>query len=775
MKLEVFSTKRNIRSFFDSQKSKNLLTNKALSIGEFFELSIIVPNLKKATQSVQILKMQEAVLKTKNATEILQIPSEFFAFLKNNEYLFSFFKELKREKITTQNLKNQDIYAHYDEHLDILNELEKNYLDLLEKDGFYDDISVVGKYEINLDFIKSFSEICINIDGDLDAFSWDIITKVAEICSVFLNVKSGKFNQKTISQISNLTRLNLAPHKQYQINLSQKQIVFEDDWKFTSRPVLSSIGTRSAQCAFVFDEISEFLRQGFEASKIAVILPDESFGSILQNADKNKMLNFANGISFCDTKEFAIFDSLKTALDLNLDYKFDENYLNKSDILDQKQVLLNFLEIKSEIYNSWQQIYYQICSYNEFLSQISLILDKSDEQIKQIIFEIVFELKGIIEPNLLKFNQIYDLFLTKLKKIKIPSVGGGEITVMGLLESRAEKFDGVVIIDFNDNFVPKRSQKEMFLSSKIRARAGLSSHFDRENLQRFYYESLVKNAKKVSICFVNDEEKIKSRFAKSLNCEEKEKYSQDAYLYGLTSPNLNLNLTKENFIAKHDFFAFPMSFSRLDTYFKSPRAYYYQYVLELGKARSLEKSASIDGALIHKCLEEYFKENKNYFDKDKFTKILQKYGIDRISKYSLIYDLDKFAFVQNEHFSKGFEVFKCEFECKSVYKNINLKGRIDRIDINQKTGEICLIDYKTGSIDNKSLQLAFYEALYGKNAKGFYFDLKDEIEFIPNQVQIDELDTKFDELKAINNTKIDFSKFGPNWQYFEDKLLRLKR
>lgn len=775
MKLQVFSTKRNIRSFYEIQKSQNSLLSKAISIGEFFELAVIVPNLKKATELIEILKMQEAVLQTKKATEILHIPNEFFAFLKNNEYLFSFFKELKREKITIQNLKNQDIYAHYDEHLDILSELEKNYLDLLENDGFYDNISVIDKYKLNTDYIKSFSEIHINVDGDLDAFSFEIITKISEICSVFLNINSGKFNQKMISQISNLTGLNLAQNKQYQINLSQKQIVLETDWNYACEPILSFVGTRSAQCAFVFDEISEFLRQGLEASKIAVILPDESFAGILQNADKNKMLNFANGISFCDTREFVIFDNLKIALDLNLDYKFDENYLETSKILDKNISIFNFLKLPTEIYDKFSQIYNQICSYDEFLNTILLVLENSTEQIKKNIFELIFELKSVILLNKLKFSQVYELFLIKIRSLKLPSVGGGEITVMGILESRGSKFDGIVIIDFNDDFVPKRSKKEMFLSSKIRAKAGLASHFDRENLQRFYFESLIKNAKNVSICYVNNEEKIKSRFAKSLKCKEMQKHSQNAYLNALKSQNLILNVSKENFIAKHDFFASPMSFSRLNTYLKSPRAYYYKYVLGLSEPRSLEKTAANKGDIIHKCFQIYFEENKNYFDKDKFMQIVEKQELDRISKLELLYDLDRIQKVQNDHFANGFCVSKCEFEIEAVYHEIAITGRIDRIDINEKTGEIYLIDYKSGFVDKKSLQLSFYEALYGQNAKGFYFDLKNELNFLSNGVSIESLDSVFEELKSINNTLIDFSKTGTGWQYFNDKLLKLKR
>lgn len=87
----------------------------------------------------------------------------------------------------------------------------------------------------------------------------------------------------------------------------------------------------------------------------------------------------------------------------------------------------------------------------------------------------------------------------QLDQIKLSYVGGGKVTVMGLLESRGLSFDGVVILDFNEDFVPKRSINELFLNNEVRKKAGLISYERRENLQRLYYENLMKNAKNLAL------------------------------------------------------------------------------------------------------------------------------------------------------------------------------------------------------------------------------------------------------------------------------------
>ena len=57
-------------------------------------------------------------------------------------------------------------------------------------------------------------------------------------------------------------------------------------------------------------------------------------------------------------------------------------------------------------------------------------------------------------------------------------VGGGPVTVMGVLETRGSSYEGVIIPDFNESLIPKRSKKDLFLSSQIRSFASMQTRFD---------------------------------------------------------------------------------------------------------------------------------------------------------------------------------------------------------------------------------------------------------------------------------------------------------
>ncbi|HEC1781014.1 TPA: PD-(D/E)XK nuclease family protein, partial [Campylobacter lari] len=92
----------------------------------------------------------------------------------------------------------------------------------------------------------------------------------------------------------------------------------------------------------------------------------------------------------------------------------------------------------------------------------------------------------------------------------------------------------------------------------------------------------------------------------------------------------------------------------------------------------------------------------------------------------------EFQVLENEHFKQGFMVRDCEFLQKKDFiaqngVKITIFGRLDRLDENEN--EKLVIDYKTGKIDEKTYQLAFYkfllEGVYPlENINACFYDLK---------------------------------------------------
>ncbi|WP_069435750.1 PD-(D/E)XK nuclease family protein [Campylobacter iguaniorum] len=746
--LYVLSSSRNIRDFLE-QNCTNSLLPKVITIFEFNQTILLVNGLKKATDTTRLLIMQEAAKATKAVSSELNISTEFFAFLKNSSYLFSFFQELEREFVSIDTLKNSDTYANYDEHLDILQELKNLYFKLLEEHGFYDDITICTKFSINESYIKQFDKIHLKIDGMLSKFDWKVLQEVAKISDLNIYFNSSKYNQKLINAIENITNLELKTGFEYTLNLSQNKIIAQTKTPKNSKIKLKEFSIRSLQCAYIFDEISNFIRSGIEPKNIAVILPDEDFYRVLKALDERDMLNYAMGESLTYQNIFILCDSLKQALDSNLMYKKMENYLELAKDLDQLSSTLNFFKFDDELYKNLNLMYRSNCTFERFYELFDLI--KSHVQISnevgQILENELFVLKQLLSSVNLDFATVFEIFLMKLKDIKLSMVGGGEVTVMGLLESRSKNYEGVIIVDFNDNFVPRKSQKEMFLSSAIRKKSGLISHQDRENLQRFYYESLINRAKQVSISYTKNEESLLSRFAMDFAYENDLTHSQNDYQEALNLDGIEPNLKPEDPVCKHDFFGSSLSFSRLNTYLACKKKYYYKYILKLKEYRNFTQESTSNelGSTIHAALQLYFTTHKDSFNKNEFLSILNKFKNQQNLLDMSVFELrlDKFAEVQNSYFKLGYKVAECEKELNNEFCGVKIEGVIDRIDIGE---EIRLIDYKSGKIDESSLQLAFYQALYGVECEGYFYSIK-ENEFISSKKTIEDLRSLIESLK----------------------------
>ncbi|EIT9457906.1 PD-(D/E)XK nuclease family protein, partial [Campylobacter coli] len=608
MILRIFSSSRKIKEYQEKAKAKNALLDSAFLVSDFLD-RVCVVNSFKASSYESLLLMQEACLKSKDLEKKLGISAEFFAFLKNNEYLFSFFKELSLEKKSIQDLKNNDYYATYNEHLEILDEVYTNYLLLLKQHNLYDDLSLAQEYKLNLDFLNEYEGIYYDLQGFLSKFEEDLLCEISKIKSTIISFKTSKFNLEYLLELDFLKDIHLELDMFYEVNLSQKKILKQEKLSNPNTLIkLKAFELRSLQCAFVMDEISNFVRAGIDPEKIAVITPDESFCELLKLFDKNNMLNFASGVSI---KESLFYQKIKALYNgANSDafiYKIDENYFEQEKmIFDYHNTLLHYLELQFE---DFRTRFDQICDLQYFENLIHSFLKDESQELMNLVQKQLCFIKDLLKNKSLKLKELMQLFFMQLDQIKLSYVGGGKVTVMGLLESRGLSFDGVVILDFNEDFVPKRSINELFLNNEVRKKAGLISYERRENLQRLYYENLIKNAKKLSISFVENEEQTRSRFLDELdfNFFEEKTTPSKAYLnalkLGYQGVRLNLNPIKAP-VLKHDIFEKELSFSRLNLFLNQKRTYFYRYILELPEPRALsdESKAKNQGNFIHKML-----------------------------------------------------------------------------------------------------------------------------------------------------------------------------
>ena len=756
----VFPTSRAIRDYLSKKRSENTLLPTLLTIDEFFKKVIYFENRTYLLEEQKVLFLNEAIENINIAK--LGINSSFAKFLTQSDYIYSFFQELASENIEISTIKSFDTYEFYAEHLEILQNILDRYLEILDKNSCVDRINLKQYYKINEKFLEKFDEVNIFFEGYFTKQEFEIVEKISTKIDLNIEFYSKTYNQKSLKVFQDF---NLKLNKKYSINLSSKKTNFEEDIKSDLKNLkICGFSSRINQIAFIKSSISEALNSGLNASKIVVVLPDESFTNYLEMFDSENYFNFAMGKSI---KNRILYQKLIAVFE----------YISEDD--DKSNENLKYLELEKELVDEkFKKFWNNICTLIKFKDIKEFLLEfENDTEVKEKIEEIFFKLEIILfsNDNKLKLKDIYKIIIQKINEISIDDINSGKITVMGLLETRKIEFDAVIIVDFNDSKVPKISLKDKFLSSKIKEKSNLPTRKDREDLQKYYYERLVESSKNVFVSYVNSSSEQISRFANELFKQKIVVKSFDEEYKDILYTNKHLKYEEKDIKLKLNLQNISWSASSLKRFLDCKRKYYFENIAKIKNHHFSKKPENFElGQIIHKILEELFIEFD--FSQNAIENAFIKYKNE--NPY-LILDLEIWKkriyqfFEKEEERLKNRQIISLEEKFETDFNGFKINGVIDRVDKFDDFYE--LYDYKTSSSlsvdtiknyeNSTDFQLEFYyiyilSKFQTQNIKPFYIDLyRNEIleETVLNE-KLELLRVKFDELKSIQNNEIEFNK-----------------
>ena len=750
---KLFSTSRGVREYYANYQGKSVLLPKAITIAEFEAKAIFVKNRNFIDSDSRLLLLRDAV--DFKEYKKLQFSPEFMTFLNHSKYIFTFFDELASEEIDISTLKEYDMYALYDEHLEALEILKHRYISLLDKNGLVDRVNLGDLYEINEDYLKNLGGVEFVLDGFLSKFEINLFQKCAKIIPFYMDIELNNYNKKVATTFKNIG-IDLEVGKAYRLNLSEKTISTCRALENTAiNAVVDVFQIRLSQIGFIFSTIQRFYEEGLEADDIVVVLPDEGLAPFLKEFDRYKNLNFAMGFSLENSNLYKRLE----AIELYMKEKKDEQFKR-----------LERLNIEDTFLQKLQIIWRQKQDREVVLSILNDILTLDENELKDnILKEEIFRFESfLLRLEKLTLEQSFRLFLKRLKEKNEDDIRGGKITVMGLLETRGGKFDGVIVPDFSDDFVPKHSNKDLFLNTTIRKNVGLPIMEDRENLQKYYYNSLFKNAKKVAISTVSNETTMPSRFLDELGLSfDKSKNTQAYNSLLFDNPKNYLPKVREIKDVSYRLDSQALSATKLDVLLTCKRKFYFKYIQKLDEPRNiLESSNTQVGLKIHKALERVFTKD---FEIDNAAHILALLKKELIC--GNVHELEEFeleswlsllkTFISNEkrRYDEGYRIYANELSLNSTFEGFEIRGKLDRID--KKDGKLFVIDYKSGDVskllrqkieNTTNFQLEFYYILateLGKVEDVFYYDLKGgKLESEPTlQAKLEKLKIILKELK----------------------------
>ena len=716
-------------------------------------------NKKFIDKNLKILYLKEAI--ENSNIEKLGLSSDFSTFLKQSDYIFRFFLETANEYVDIDSLLQYDTYTLYSDHIEILKEVYKNYLEILDLNGYTDNIILPTNYMINTNYLEQFDDLSFYLEGYLTGFEFRVIQDISKYIKTNIHITLNEFNQKNIKLFSDIDE-ELKLNHTYKIDITNNKIIQKESLdNINKNIVVSSVQSTLEQIAFIKYQITQMINNGIEASKIAVLIPNEQLSKSLELFDNEHYFNFAMGRSINDNKIVQVTRFLNKIL-VDQEPKDTEKF--KYLKIDNDKFTNLFKNNYNKIINKelFDEIVNYLFSFEED-KEVLLKLELTKTTLEVLLFTSVKN-----KFTQLKVKEFLKLFINQISSISIDDVSGGKITVLGILETRLIQYDGIIVVDFNDDKIPKASIKDKFISTNLKKQSGLPTIIDRENLQRYYYKRFFDKAKNIAICYVNDEQSVMSRFMIQLFNNYKEFLVQKDYK-SILYDKKDLKYFYKDIILDIDMSKRSWSATSLKIYLECKRKYYFNYIKNIKEHNISIKPQNYEvGNIIHNALEIAVKNNTLN------AEFINQYLTDNQQNNPyLILELELWKkklknFYQYEKSRKqnGIEIFEVEQPFNLTYNNINLKGKIDRIDkYPDNTYEI--LDYKTGTSlkidtlksyeDSKDFQLEFYYiASRDKmiNSVGYYM-LNDCT--IKTEVVLEEKLLILDQhLKALRTTKVNF-------------------
>jgi len=324
------------------------------------------------------------------------------------------------------------------------------------------------------------------------------------------------------------------------------------------------------------------------------------------------------------------------------------------------------------------------------------------------------------------------------------------LQIMGPLETRALDFKNIVIMSCNEGVFPRKSVSSSFIPPELRKGFGLPTYEYQDAVWAYYFYRLLQRASKVWLVYDSRTEGLRSG-------EESRYIKQLRYHFGVplimenaagqmhpSKPETDIGKTQEDIDTVR---GKELSASALKNYLACQAKFYYSSVKGLKTSDEVAESldAGMLGNVFHETMHDLYRDrpivNLAYIEsliKDVkglreriSTHILEEMHSVEISGKNLVLEevildyvvetLKHDAYLLKSSSSPGFKILGLERTMRySDFYGFNFKGIVDRID-SYKEGQIRILDYKTGKVEDKDINItdenaqAVVDKLFGES------------------------------------------------------------
>ena len=363
-------------------------------------------------------------------------------------------------------------------------------------------------------------------------------------------------------------------------------------------------------------------------------------------------------------------------------------------------------------------------------------------------------------PYLSSLKALHKILFEMLDISKLPFSGEPlhGLQVMGVLETRAIDFENLVVLSVNEGILPSGKQQNSFIPFDIKKEFGLPTYQHKDEVFAYHFYHMLQRARTIYLLYDTEGDQMKggekSRFIAQIGYELPKINPDVDYREELLRPfppdkiqagEITIQKSPAIRAVLDEKCEKGFSPSALNVYIRCPLKFYFQEILGLSEAETIEETieARTMGTSIHQVFQEVYNIFKDRYadpgiltDKLKETEELlrkaftehYKEGDLEFGKNHLIFKASLFLvnqFIRHEvemiarsaNPATALKIISLEssfdhqIECaiQGREMKVRIKGKTDRID--QFEGITRVIDYKTGNVQAAELNLKSWEKL----------------------------------------------------------------
>ncbi len=384
-----------------------------------------------------------------------------------------------------------------------------------------------------------------------------------------------------------------------------------------------------------------------------------------------------------------------------------------------------------------------------------------------------------------------------------------DLQIMGMLESRNLDFETVILTSVNEGILPSGKSNNSFIPFDLKVEFGLPTYKEKDAVYTYHFYRLMQRAKNIYLIYNTEPDVLeggeKSRLITQILTDE----NRTDVIEKIATPKIQDITISQKIVDKspslmellYSYAHNGFSPSSLSNYIRNPIDFYKQNLLGIQDTEEVEENiaANTMGTIIHDTLEElYTPFMEKEIDRDQLIKAkesvetlvhknFQKTYLDGAydsGKNLIVFNviiryiqdfLDKEIMELRNHTIKiiGLEKkLNIQVSLPNADRKVVLKGKLDRIDVFD--GVTRIIDYKTGKVEKRHLEIIDWENLIASQDYSKAFQLLCYSYMFLNDVSIETINAGIFSIKNLKEGLMLFYKKSSPRDTKKDPIINIE-